>query len=529
MALANFFDKAALAASQVLQGVDHSSLAALLEARPVALSFDHAAITSAEGVRTLELAVNLLARLYPRIAFLPHGSSAEGFTASLEAVARAINPAIEIVTAQVENAAVLAVGQTVLPTSMPVIYAGSDGWVARISSKGPVASGDSQIPFGAGAAACFAAANVFRLIFGPYLPAAATDTAFSLSLLDYDPQAAAPENPSLQSSISLGESYLVGLGAVGNGAVWALSRTPGLSGILHLIDHETVELSNLQRYVLATQTDRDEPKVLLAARQFAGTDVNARPHQEKWGDYLRNTPSWSFERVAVAVDTGEDRQAVQAALPQWVVNAWTQPGDLGVSRHDFLGDDACLMCLYFPDRQGENFDQIIARAIGLPEALMEIRELLYTNRPVGGEFLARAATAMEVELEQLAGYENVPLRTFYARAVCGGHVLRLGGIVGGNLRSQTTGVPLAFQSALAGIMLAAELVAHAGGLRHEAHPTTTKIDLLRPLGLYLSLPAKKEPSGWCICQDPDYVNAYREKYALGSGPEPLPASRAHGK
>jgi hypothetical protein len=511
MALANFFDKAAVAAAQALQGVDYASLAASLEARVVGLAFDDHAVTRPEGKWTLELAINLLARLYPRLALIPDGSQAEAAVASLIAIAHSINPEIEIGADGATAAAVLAAGETAVKTTAPVVYMGSEGWVARISSRGPVGSGDCLNPFGAGAAACFGAANIFRLLFGAHLPGGEVDDTFLLSLLDYDPQSAEPYNPPLKP-VDLGESYLVGLGAVGNGAVWALAIVPGLSGVLHLIDHEDVELSNLQRYVLATQADTAGPKALLGARQFAGTNVEALPHQQKWGEYLRNASAWKLERVAVAVDNAEDRQAVQAALPKWVVNAWTQPGDLGVSRHSFLGDEACLTCLYFPDEVGQHLDRIIASAIGLPEAYMEVRTLLHTNGPVGGDLLARAAAAMGVPLEPLLPFEFEPIRVFYARAICGGAVLRLGGNVGGNHRA--VAVPLAFQSALAGIMLAAELVAHAGGLRPADFPATTKIDLLRPLGSHLSLHIRKHRSGFCICQDEDYIKVYRDKYEL---------------
>jgi hypothetical protein len=141
---------------------------------------------------------------------------------------------------------------------------------------------------------------------------------------------------------------------------------------------------------------------------------------------------------------------------------------------------------------------------------MEVRTLLHTNAPIGRNLLTRAAVAMGAPLEPLLPFESEPIRAFYSRAICGGVVLRLGGSVGGN--HGMAAVPLAFQSALAGIMMAAELVAHAGGLKPAEFPTTTKIDLLRPLGIHLSHRIRKHRSVFCICQDADYIKAYREKY-----------------
>ena len=513
MALANFYDKAAVAASQVLQGIDYSSLAAALESHVVCLTFDDAATVSPEGKRSIELAVNLLARLYPRLSIVPKGSRAEAAVADLRAIAGAINPNIEIVPDIAATTVFLAVGNAEVEAGVPVVYIGSEGWVARVSTRGPVGSGDTLNPFGAGAAACFGAANIFRLIFASHLPGGEVDEAFSMSLLDYMPSAETPLNPPLVP-IDLGESYLIGLGAIGNGAVWALAKTHDLSGVLHLVDGETIELSNLQRYVLTAQADEHGSKVAVAAKQFAGTNVHAQPHHQKWGDFLKDVPHWRFNRVAVAIDSDEDRRAVQAALPRWVVNSWTQPGDLGVSRHEFLGDDACLMCLYLPQGEGQHLDRIIAEAIGLPDAFMEIRNRLHLNLPTGRDLLERAAASMGVELEPLLRFESEPISSFYRQAICGGVVLRLGGTLGGTAKHQMAAVPLAFQSALAGIMLAAELVAHAGGLRIDPLPVTTKIDLLHPLGTYLSVPAKKAPSGKCICQDADYISVYRAKYGI---------------
>ncbi len=43
-------------------------------------------------------------------------------------------------------------------------------------------------------------------------------------------------------------------------------------------------------------------------------------------------------------------------------------------------------------------------------------------------------------------------------------------------------------------------------------PPVTKLNVLRPLGRYLSKPAGKHRSGRCICQDPAFVSAFRAKW-----------------
>ncbi len=202
--------------------------------------------------------------------------------------------------------------------------------------------------------------------------------------------------------------------------------------------------------------------------------------------------------------------AVQASLPRWVVNAWTQPGDLGVSRHGFIDAYACLMCLYLPEREVPGHDRLVAEAIGLPNELRLVRQLLYSGQPLDRQFIERIAGAVGVSAESLLSFEGEPLQAFYQLAVCGGIVLGLRGSDGAPGREAP--VPLAFQSALAGILLAVELVVHAGGVRTSPAMTKTVVDLLRPIGQELSLPIGKHPSGRCICQDQDYVIQYRRKY-----------------
>ncbi len=85
---------------------------------------------------------------------------------------------------------------------------------------------------------------------------------------------------------------------------------------------------------------------------------------------------------------------------------------------------------------------------------------------------------------------------------------------GGDRRAMA--VPIAFQSAPAGVLLAIEVVADASGLRTATMAALTKIDLLKPIGSCLTTPAAKHASGNCICQDPSYVAAFSSKYLTSS-------------
>ncbi len=505
MAIANFFDRSATAASQVLANFRLEDFKNRLSAHPVALSFDDAAVESSEGLATLDLSVRLLARLYPVLAIRPIGSAAGEYAARLQQLARSINDQIELQEGLTGADIVVAVGTTRETSELDVIHVGSDGWRALLSRDGPVGSGATTNPFGAGAAACFGAANVFRRIFADQLSRGDLDGRIDLSLSTYLQDSAA--EPALPECCNLGDAYLVGLGAIGNGAVWALSRVPGLAGVLHLVDHENADLSNLQRYVMTTQNDVGRRKVSLARTFFTQGMLKVGAHPQRWANYVDGRCERAFERVAVALDTAEDRIALQASLPKWIVNAWTQDVDLGVSRHGFLDDGACLACLYLPTGAVKNEHERVAEELRIPDAHQEIRTLLQTHRPVSEPFVRRVAAAFAVPFEALQMFVGQPVQSFYPNTICGGLMVSLTG----GTHAGTAVVPMAFQSALAGIMLAADLMKHAAGMP-AASTTTTRINLLRPLAPVLGDPRGKDSSGRCICCDSDFLDCYRRKY-----------------
>lgn len=512
MALANFFDRAAMAASQVLAGFDQAAFSAKLDRHVIGIAVDGNAAGTSEGRATLDMCVRLVSRLYPRISLLPQGSGAAPAAEEAIALARSINPAIDVEGPE-ETTVCIAIGTTTPQVGCPTIFVGSNGWTARLSQSAPVGSGGSDLPFGAGAAACFAVANVFRLVFRDQLPGGALDQDLALSLLTFArPGEVEPKVPEV---VDMGRSHLVGVGAIGNGAVWALSRHKGLTGTLHLVDGEEVDLPNLQRYVLAGQSDVGSSKSDRAAALFLTPGLSVVPHRCKWAEYVAERGDWHFDAVAVALDTGADRITMQAALPRWIVNAWTQDIDLGVSRHRFGDGRACLACLYMPTGEVKSEHERLADELQMSESAQEIKRMLQVSTPLDAGFIHRVGAAMSIPAEELMQFVGRPLREFHQAAICGGLAFTLTG----GAQAVRAVVPMSFQSAMAGIMLAAELVKHAAGLP-DPIANTTRINLLRPLGSMLHDPIAPDRSGRCICADPDFKAVYEWKYS--------PSMRASG-
>lgn len=500
MALADYYERAALAAAQVIAGFDEEIFRAALEEVNVGVSVGAEAQTSAEGRALADLCVRLLARLYPRLAIISTSDSAATLRLELLGLAQAINPRIEI---SEKAEAGISIG-TDAPQFARTIFVGSDHFDALLSHNTPQRLAQSKNPFGAGAAACLACGALFRSLFltPDGQPEEEQDVVFSS--LTGDPRPT--EEHSQSSSWQLDhEAALVGIGAIGNGALWALGRA-NMTGVLHLVDDQTVELSNLQRYVLAARQDEGAVKVEL--RASLEPKLTLLPHKQTFEQFIEQYEH-RLHRVLVALDTAEHRRHVQASLPLSVDNAWTQPGDLGVSRHGRFGSDsACLCCLYLPAGVTANEDRLVADALRIPDRLMEVRVLLHNAGPVQRPLLEAIAAGLQAPLERLLPFEGRTLRELYVEGLCGGAVLPLGQL--GQPR-QDVHVPLAHQSALAGVLLAASLVS-----RLDSSPTettqVTRLDVLRPLAVHLTQPAVAAGDRRCICEDDDYRSVFTEKW-----------------
>lgn len=502
MALAPYFSRNTVAASDIIAGFDEGTFTSMVAGMKVGVAIGDDAADQVEGRFCADMLIRLLSRFYPALSISCKDQSAARFVSDL---AYRINPNIEI-SDDPAVSAVIAIGKVLptMPSSCPVVYIGSHGWDAFVSDTSPQRVGHSALPFGAGAAAAAGCARVFNQLFVEASEPELFSTDLVLSTLEGHTRPT--REPIDVETVELSErTALIGVGAIGNGAAWALCNSQ-IHGSLFLVDHELLELSNLQRYVLAEMHEEGGVKVDIIASRFKTSRVNVHPVRSDWATAV-NKHGFEWDQVLVALDSARDRRGVQASLPRAVVNAWTQLGDLGVSEHgQFGGCGACLACLYLPQAQAANEDSVVAQALAIPDRLMDVRALLHLALPTPAELLDLIADRLMLDRAVLDRFRDMPLRSLYVDGICAGALLQ-----GRTAVFRDLHVPVAHQSALAGILLAAAAV------RQIARPclertSITRLNLIRNPGAHITQRAAADSRGLCICRDSDYVEAYRLKY-----------------
>lgn len=486
MALAPFFERIYRAIGGHLS-VSRESLTTMLS--DVTVGIRCGTDLSANDVWIAELSTNLLARLYPTLAI----SGPERLSSSLRNLAARINPSIEF-SKEAPCITTICVGSA---EANSALFPSATGWVAHLHHSRQLRAGPSN-PYAAAAAAVLACSELFRRVF----QRSGFDRDTSVSLLDF--------NGSTGSNLELpardvGEVVFVGLGGVGNAAIWALARHSGLVGKFWLVDHEDLTLLNLQRYLLGTFSDVSTSKVELAERALRASGLTAERCRVTLEQFAESRGGIDLPTICTSVDNRGSRRAAQALLPKLAVNGWTGENSLGASWHVFSRDAACLACLYHPHGLGSSTTEQAAVALGLtPE---RAAHLWVTRQGLAAEDIRSAAHALGVEDANLTSWRGKPLAEFYTDVVCGGVPLDIAGV----RRAET--VPLAHQSAMAGILMASELVKRTLpelAKFSQPEPLVSWDDILRPPPSLWRKPRPREAG--CICCDPDYQTAYRRKW-----------------
>lgn len=487
MALAPFFERVYGALGGHL-AISRESLTSALE--NVTVGIRCGAKPGQNDIWIAELSTNLLARLYPRIAI----SGPKTHVSALRDLALEINPDIEFVK-DAPDATTVCIGSS---TADGAIFPNASGWVARVNHKPSQQIGPPN-PYAAGAAATLACAELFRRIFLKSRP----ERNVSLSLLNFDKKTGAKLELAEEN---IGEVLFVGVGAVGNAALWVLSRDTSIKGRLWLVDDEDIALSNLQRYVLATHKDVGHSKVLLGQQILGGSKLDVQPSKLTLDNFTKEQGPIDIPVAVVSVDNIDARRSVQALLPRLVVNGWTGDQALGASWHVLSRDAACLACLYHPHAQGSSAIEQAAKALGLSH---DRTALLWVSRqPLSDEDIHIAATTLGVDESVLTPWRGKSLGDLYTDVVCGAVPLDVTGV--GRIET----VPLAHQSALAGILMAVELLKRTQpklAALSQPEPLVSWDDVLRPPPHIWGKPRAREKG--CICGDADYQNIYTQKWS----------------
>ena len=513
MALASYFSKDVLAFSQVLKKANCECFESVLNSNIVEIAFDNT-IKDYEGSVSLNLAIRLLSRLYPKIKISDLTNENKDIVDKLTEKALAINSNIEITQAIPTISLIIGSTEITNENLRQIIYIGSDHWISKLSSENPVGSGNSSLPFAAGASVCIGLSNIFRFIFKELIDDCELDNEVNLSLINLT-QTNDAEKVDI-NEIDIDDTILVGFGAIGNGFIWALSNTPNIKGKLTVIDPEKIECSNLQRYCLAEENHIDSFKVQISKDLFQDSEIKVNLFEGNWTEYLNSTGNWKNELVCIGVDSSKDRIAIQSSLPKSILNAYTESNLIGITRHPNFVETACLSCAFIPEQKRESYSLTVARNLKIPDKERLIRDYLYKNKPVDRKLLELVTEANSVDINELYQYEGDNISNFYSTVVCGGYLLSKSNSDGEAIDIEA---PLAFQSTLAGILLASELIISKLKLRSINFKNHTQIHPLNPIKKDqnpYNHTSDKDKTGRCICNDEDFRNIYMKKWKMGS-------------
>jgi hypothetical protein len=119
--------------------------------------------------------------------------------------------------------------------------------------------------------------------------------------------------PRRHGPVAIGDVPMISAGAITNGLLFALLRVPGIRGLLEVFDDDRLEITNLNRYVLARADQLGELKA-LGLGTYSNSDLTILPHPERY------TPGASAgaRRILVGADDIEVRWAAQHDVDEWL-------------------------------------------------------------------------------------------------------------------------------------------------------------------------------------------------------------------
>ncbi|MFM1886770.1 MAG: hypothetical protein RL026_1927 [Pseudomonadota bacterium] len=228
-----------------------------------------------------------------------------------------------------------------------------------------------------------------------------------------------------QARLAAARVLVVGCGGLGSPV--ALYLAAAGVGTLGLLDHDVVDLSNLQRQVLFDTADIGSPKVVAAARRLRALNPGLTVHEHR-ERLERSTAARLFDGYELVVD-GTDRLATRYLVSDACVALGKPLVSAAIHRFEgqafsyVPGRSPCYRCL-FPDGERALVPScaeagvlgVLPGVMGSLQATEAIKLLLGLGTSLAGRFLLYDALALR--------FQEFPFTRRRDCAACGDHIDR---------------------------------------------------------------------------------------------------------
>ena len=386
---------------------------------------DGKSIETANGQFALCMAINMLSRLHPILTYIGVSvpdTAVFSVNVPLFTETKILDAVLDFVDklqldCKVERGdlkhrgwdAVLSIGSSNLAIENTISIA-SDGWIASVSADGPaMVFTENTNPIGAYVAACIGGMEVFKkvflkksnLLFPEKTPFDVRwrlkfiKNRLSFSAFDYRVNENPANNPSLPSSINVGDLTIAGVGAGGGATTYTLASLHDLEGRMTLLDPDEVKPSNMNRYVYALQADSASNRSKVEAVKELFSDfkkLDVRACQNSYQELLASGEIGNIDVLISTVDTKETRRNMQWDMPRVILDAAVILTDFYV-RRVHIGNSPCLICTHSPKEVERPIEEILSGIIGL--SATEIAELRSTNACLTQDCIIRMTKSSE--------------------------------------------------------------------------------------------------------------------------------------
>lgn len=232
----------------------------------------------------------------------------------------------------------------------------ADGWnaYAGIDYDSSVVHLQQNNPVGATFATCIGVADAFKV--ATHQPKDNRIHQLGLSLFNFALNTDSSPAPDRYEVVSLGKMQLIGAGSVGSAIAYLLRMIP-LDAQLSIVDHDSIEIENLNRSPLFGIGDDNLPKAEVTANYLKG-HISVEPFPERYDEFIQShgrKPGDTDVIIPVANEYNIHADIENNFPPIQVYGTTTTSWGVNYHRHVPLSDDDCSVCRFPAEDIRPNF------------------------------------------------------------------------------------------------------------------------------------------------------------------------------